>query len=300
MAWPTEAGCLRRAQAAPAGRERTQEVRSHLLRTVRRPPVGPPGQLHPRGRRLGFNKKRRRKRRSVSGIRQNFAKITLTTYSVDVRDNYRIFNAAVYRFYKSTTGPPLETDSPFANNATLPFSPADTFGNGVHYLSVSYFNGVLDSGFLPIGPNGETYLRLDVGGGVQTNNPPDAPLDVRLILRPAGVVRVQAVYAQLGTLRATEWAITYTTDGSAPGTPPAVSPTVTQAIAGSNVSILEYDLPAQADGTTIKVRLQVRRNDGGTWVYSGNSIVLTAIADALGPGAPEGAGVWRGNAPQEL
>lgn len=300
MAWPTEAGCLLRAQAAPKGEQRGQKVRSKILRTMIKPPEPPSGSLHPRGRRLGFNKNRRRKHRVASGVRQNFAKITLSTYYVDVRENYRIFNPAVYRFYKSTIGPPLETDTPFATNVTLPFSPADTFGNGVHYLSVSNFNGVLDSGFLPIGANGETYLRLDVGAGVQTNNPPDAPLDVRLILRPGGVIRIQAIYAQLGALRASEWAITYTTNGSTPGTPPAVSPTVTQSISGTTVSILEYDLPAQADGTTVKVRLQVRRNDVGTWVYSGNSSVLSAVADAVGPTSSEGAGVWRGKAPQEL
>ena len=29
---------------------------------------------------------------------------------------------------------------------------------------MSYYNGLRDSGFLPIGPNGETYLRLDISG----------------------------------------------------------------------------------------------------------------------------------------
>jgi hypothetical protein len=228
------------------------------------------------------------------------AAVVVNRYYVDVRENYRIFNAAAYRFYKSTTGAPLETDAPFATSAALPHSPVDVFGNGTHYLSVSYFNGVLDSGFLPIGPNGETYLRLDVGGGVQTSPPPQAPLDVRLFLRPGGVISVQAIYAQQDNLRATEWALTYTTDGSTPGTPPAVSPTATTAIAGTNLSVLEYDLPAQANGTTVKVRTQVRRNDGGTWVYSEGSTVLTAVADATGPAGPEGAGLWRGSAPQEL
>lgn len=222
-------------------------------------------------------------------------------YYVDVREFYRIFNAAVYRFYKSTIGPPAETDTPFAVNATLAgFSPADTFGNGTHYLSVSYFNGVLDSGFLPIGPNGEPYLRLEVSGGGELDNPPLAPSGVRLILRPGGVVRVQAVYLEFGAGRGSVWALTATLDGSEPGTPPAVSPTVTQTILGSNLSVLEHDLPAQADGTTVKVRVQVRRLDGATWRYSEGSTALTAIADALGPDAAEGAGVWRGAAPQEL
>jgi hypothetical protein len=222
-------------------------------------------------------------------------------YPVSVREYYRIFNAAVYRFYKSLTGPPLETDSPFATNPTLAgFSPANTFGNGTHYLSVSYFNGVLDSGFYPIGPNGETYLRLDVATGAQVLTPPNAPAQVQLVRTAGGIIRVQAVYSQAGSLRATEWAITYTTNGSTPGTPPAVSPTATVAMPSGGTEILDYALPAQADLVTVKVRVQSRRNDSGTWRYSEGSTVLTAIADSLGPSVPEGSSLWRGAAPQEL
>ena len=297
MAWPTEAGVLTRAQAAPREKVRTRKPRSAVYRATKKPPLAPA--THTRGKVLHCKLKHRKPRKSASGVRQQYLK--LNTYYVDVAENYRIFNAAVFQFYKSTTGPPLETDSPFRENATLAgFSPADVFGNGTHYLSVSYFNGVLDSGFLPLGPNGETYLRLDVGGGVEIDSPPDAPMDVRLVLQPGGVVSVQAVYAQQGPLRATEWALTYTLDGSTPGTPPAIAPTATTAIQGTSLSVFEYDLPAQANGTTVKVRTQVRRLDGATWVYSAGSSVLTAVADALGPAAPEGAGVWRGAAPQEL
>lgn len=226
--------------------------------------------------------------------------VTQNRYYVDYRDLYRIFNSAVFRFYKSTTGPPAETDTPFATSGTLPYTPADVFGNGTHYLSVSWFNGVLDSGFLPVGPNGETYLRIGVSGGVSFLGPPQTPINVRLILKPGGVVQVQAVYFELGGLRATQWAITYTTNGSTPGTPPAVSPTITAGIVGTNLSVLQYDLPAQADGVTVNLRLQVRRDDGGAWRYSEGSTVLSAIADALGPAAVEGAGVWRGTMPEEL
>jgi hypothetical protein len=298
MAWPTEAGALRRAQAAPTGKDRKQRVHSHVLRTGRKP-LPTPGSQVPRGRTIGLNPRRKKKRSRRSAV-QRFGKLKLSRYYVDLREHYRMFNAAAYRFYKSTTGPPLESDAPFASNPTLPHSPADLFSaDGAVYFSVSWFNGVLDSGFLPIGPNGESYLRLDLTGGAAVNAPPQGPFDFKLLLRPAGVVRIVAAYAEQGALRATVWAITYTTNGATPGTPPAVSPTVTAAIAGGNLSLLEHDLPGQAHGTTVKVRLQVRRNDG-TWVYSENSVVLTAIADATGPGAAEGAGIWRGAAPQEL
>ena len=307
MAWPSEAGSIGTTKPPivdlPPVRRRMPHVGTGHDPRYLRPHI--PGTLTPmHGRAVKPTIRRRRPKprrlRIIPGRHYRMKNPTPIHFYVDVRENYRIFNAAVYRFYKSTSGPPLETDTPYATSPTLAYSPADTFGVGVHYLSVSYFNGVLDSGFLPIGPRGETYLRLDVGAGGETIPPPSTPLNVRLILRPGGVVRVQAVYAQQGTLMATQWALTYTVGGATPGTPPAVSPTVTPAIEGGGVSILEYDLPAQADGVTVKVRTQVRRLDTATWVYSEGSTVLTAIADALGPAAAEGAGVWRGAAPQEL
>jgi hypothetical protein len=203
-----------------------------------------------------------------------------------IRGRSRVFNPAAYRFYRSNSGPPAETDSPYATSATLPATPADTYADGTWYLSVSYYNGILDSGFLPIGPQGQTYRVLTISGGAQTGNPPAAPMDVRLVARPAGVVRVLAVYHEAGADRADAWALAYTVDGSEP---PADTPSITQTLTGLGLEIFDYALPAQADGTTVKVRLQVRRNDGTdlspVWVYS-DSTVLTIEADADGPTAP--------------
>lgn len=303
MAWPTEAGSIGITKPPMVERLAVKRARPQRRRgfppTLLPPPQ--PGGVVPIRRRilkpaqLWRAKIKRRPRRAT-----RVPYIKLSRYRVDVLEYYRIFNAVAYRFYKSTTGPPLESDTPFASNATLPHSPADLFSaDGTVYFSVSYFNGVLDSGFLPIGPNGETYLRLDLASGAAVLAPPNAPTDVRLVLRPGGVVRVAAVYLQTDALRGSEWAITYTTNGSTPGTPPAVAPTATRTISGTNLSVLEYDLPAQADGTTVKVRLQTRRNDSGTWRYSEGSTVLTAVADAVGPAAVEGAGTWRGAVPEQ-
>lgn len=207
-------------------------------------------------------------------------------YLAEGRGKYRVFNGAEYRLYRSNAGPPLETDTPFATTPTLPFEPSDLFADGTWWLSVSWFNGVIDSGFLPLGPKGETYIRLDLSGGQTTNRPPYAPESVRLEVRPAGVIRVVGLYIERGALRATQWAMTYTTDGSTPGTPPAVTPTATEAMNTSGgVAALLHDLPAQADGTTVKVRTQTRRLDGSTWLYSEGSTVLTATADTTGPAA---------------
>ena len=205
------------------------------------------------------------------------------------RGLHRVFNAAAYRFYRSNSGPPAETDTPFATSATLPHEPADTYADGTWYLAVSYFNGILDSGFLPIGPRGETYLVLEVSGGAAGEVAPVAPLDVRLEVKASGVVKVWAFVALSGSSAdPTTWAIAYTTNGS---TPAEDSPIATQAMAGVGLQVLEYDLPAQSHGTTVKVRVQTRR---GASTYNDGSGVLTATADAQGPSAPAAGEAWPG------
>ena len=197
------------------------------------------------------------------------------------RGLYRVFNSAVYRFYRSSSAPPAETDTPYATSASLPSTPADTFGNGTWYVSVSLFNGVIDSGFLPIGPDGQRYIRIDIAAGAETNSPPNGPLTWELQLRPEFVVRVSAVYMQSSSLRADEWAIAFTQDGSTPATD---TPDVTVTIPTSGAAVLSYDLPALGGGGTTKVRLQTRRFDDPTQIYSEDSDVKTNISVA--PSAP--------------
>ena len=60
--------------------------------------------------------------------------------------------------------------------------------------------------------------------------------------------------------------------------------------AAGGLAVLQYDLPAAADGATVKVRLQTRRQDGGTWYYSEASIVQSIVADAIGGNSPQGGG----------
>lgn len=207
-----------------------------------------------------------------------------------VRGLYRVFAAAVFRLYRSSSGPPAETDTPFATSATFPVTPGTAFADGLWFLSVSYFNGVVDSGFLPIGANGETYVAISVSAGVSGAPPPAAPLKPRLELRPGGVVRVVAYYGETGASRADEWAVAYTTDGSSP-TPDAPDVTV-DFTDETSAQVLVLDLPAQANGTTVKVIVQTSR----AGVFS-EFDELTAVADAVGPGAIQGPSSWRGELP---
>lgn len=237
-----------------------------------------------------------------------------TRYRMNARGLWRAFAPAVYRFYRSNSGPPAESDSFFDSNATLPHTPADTFAEGTWWVSVSYYNGVIDSGFLPIGPNGETYIRFDVEATTEKTIPPITPVSTdlsapgiwQLEVRAGGVVRVHGTYRELGAVRANYWWICWTNDGSTPispgGTPPPPQPSPIQvAMVGTDLDVLEYDLPAQSNGTTVKLRLHVRRyNPPDEDVFSEGSEVLTATADAVGPTAPPGGDRWTGRTPQEL
>ncbi len=298
MAWPTEAGALlQQGRSRRRGRNR-RGPRSRVFPPIVPPPGGGGGGVAGGGVTMlppvvaAKLKRRRFFGRSLlidpSAFRHKFY--------FDAHGHYRIFNAAVYRFYRSNTAPPLESDTPFATNATLPHEPSDTYADGIWFLSVSLFNGVIDSGFLPLGPNGETFLRLDLSGGALDNAPPNVPTQWALEVRAAGVIRVVGFYVQTGALKADEWAITFTTDGSTPGTPPAVSPDIVVAVNVGPFSVIAHDLPAQSDGVTVKVRLQMRRLDSSQ-VYSENSVVNTATADAVGPTVPLGMAAHPGTIP---
>lgn len=210
------------------------------------------------------------------------------------RGLFRIFNNAEYRFYRSNVAPPVEGDVPFATNATLPHTPANTYGNGTWYISVTRFNGVLESGFLPIGPRGETYVRLVISAGAALPAPPSRPFTARLEARPAGVVRVVAAYAGVADAAnaADRWGIAYTTNGS---TPAAGAASITKLMSGSGLEILAYDLPAQADGTVVKVQLQTMR---GATVYSDAGTVLSLTVDTGGPKFIEDLLAWPGSIPE--
>jgi len=229
-----------------------------------------------------------------------------TRFYLDGRGKFRRFNYPQLRLYRSNIGPPEETDEPWLvredETATwqsyedaLPFTPDETFADGTWWLSLSFFDGVLDSGFLPLGGQGETFIRLEIVAGEVVNKPPNGPNEWRLEPRAGGVVRVVGLYYQTGALRAGQWALAYTTDESAP---PVDDPDVTVAMATSGLAVLLHDLPAQVHETIVKVRLQTRRLDGAAWIYSEGSTVLTALADAQGPSPALQLGRWTGHLPE--
>lgn len=218
------------------------------------------------------------------------AALAVKTFRLELSGVHRVFNAAVYRFYRHGSRPPNETDVPFATSASLPDTPTDLFPSpALYYVAVSYFDGVHDSGFLPVGPNGETFFRFvaatgqSSGGGA--SDPPATPTEWSLSNVGGGVVQVRGLYVQFGSLRAESWVINYTVDGSEPresSTTTTFPATILSVMGSATLELLEQNLPTQSHGTEIKVRVQTRR---GNTAYSERSIVRSIIAEATG-GAP--------------
>lgn len=236
-------------------------LRAAPARTVTRPP--PPA--------------RARVIRPGSGVRRHGA---------ELRGAWRIFAAATYRLYRRLGSPPEPGDTPWATSATLPTTPGDTFADGTWYLAVSYYNGVLDSGFLPIGPRGEPYRILVVDTAAEAPAPPQPPVDVRLEQRGGGVVRVTALYAEVGPNRADQWVVAWG------GGPVVWANTAVVAMPASGLAILEFDISGLADAEVLNLLVTTQRS--GDSAVSVNTAVLTVTVDASGPSAVPDVRRWRG------
>lgn len=207
---------------------------------------------------------------------------------MDARGLYRVFSAAEYRFRWNNIRPPSLNDVIDATNSSLPFTTTATFPDGIWYFSVTFFNGIFDSGFLPVGPFGETYLILTIASGVVIGNPPQKPDNWSLRVvgnNPAttGIVWVDGFYTELGSLRADEWYVEFSEDGAS-WTP------ATQAVPAVGVAVLRLAIPASwLDEVEVFVRVRMRRDDGAGWIYSdGIDDVRSIIVNGEGPTAPLG------------
>ena len=223
-------------------------------------------------------------RSAASGVRlRGQATATALQYCRSaIRSVYRVFAPPAYRFYGSKDVPPAEGSTPFATAAELPATiqlpdvPVGMSIDGTWYVSVSYFNGVLDSGFLAIGSDGATWRRIDIQGGQQIRVPPTAPTDLAIVEIPGGGARLLGTYDDSGDLRANEWAIAYTLDGTVPA---ESNPGVTLPIQESGGASLYFPIGTSGGTVTIRARVQVRRNDGTAdsplRVYSAGSEALS-------------------------
>lgn len=315
MAWPTE---LPAVLDDPARRRRQRRARRRAV-----PPVMPRtatfldlgavaaamDQVLDTGRRRRSAGSRRRSPRL--GPRQLRAgpveAIQPVVYRADMRGVAWILNEAEFRFYRSSAGPPLETDPPFATNATLAHEPTTTYSSpATWFISVSFFNGAIDSGFLPIGLNGETFVRLELVGGQVVNGPPLAPHLWAVVPAPGGDVRLTGVYFQTGALKATHWGISGIGQWIA-STPFPPSPDNAQTfvpMGTGGIQVLDHTLDANLPhGTRVIMRLQTVRNDGTAetpiWVYSEGSETKEVVMLNAGPSVPLQAASLVGRLPED-
>jgi len=233
-------------------------------------------------------------------------------YQQALLDQYRVFNATRYRLYRSTSTPPVEGDTPFFTTATLPANVPTIFSNDIWYLAVSYVNGVIDSGFYPIGDNGEPYMTIDLTDekiiGTQA---PNAPTSWHLEQRDGNVWLI-GIYFKGNAPQASKWTYAWTSDGTTPPDP-VYNPVDldpydevyvgTQAIATVALAVLEVDLGAYADAKVIKCKLATARQDiDGASISNRISdfVQKELTVNTAGPTAPVDAHEWHGRTPETL
>lgn len=200
---------------------------------------------------------------------------------------YRVFNSAEYRIYINTSAPPQPGDTPTLTTASLPYEdPGTTFvAPNKYYISMSYFNGVYDSGFYPIGPAGESYLILDlsVTPVVTTSrplNPQYATAFIRYDVYGTFIATLQATYFEEGDNRATEFAAWYSysgypSDGES-------SPDYTATIDDNGIAVMEWSgVTGSVYPATAYFRVKTRRLIAeDTYVYSKTGVLASCTADA--------------------
>jgi len=206
MAWPSEAGSIAQMIGRAAPEESEERARSFVHGAkVSITPIAA----------FVFARRPLRdpntERQSARSFVVNAAVFLFRSYG-DCKGLYRIFNPVLYRLFRTLAGTPAESDTPFATPSTLPNEPSDTYADGVWRLSLEKFNGVIKSGFLPVGAKVETFRRLDLSGGVVVGTPPVAPEGFAIESRAGGVIRVRGWYQETGANVADQWAITFTTN----------------------------------------------------------------------------------------
>jgi len=175
-----------------------------------------------------------------------------------VRGLYRIFNAAGYRlYYEDGRTPEPGRDTVRDTNASVPWTPTFNFksADADYRVGVTYTDGINESGLV-------VPTRIEIDSGAKLPARQRKPARFWMAPDADGVVIVKAIYHKPrdanAETAATHWAIWYTTDGSDPDTGTAPDYTETMTFA-KGVARLAKSLPAQADGTTVKVAVRTRR-----------------------------------------
>ena len=205
-------------------------------------------------------------------------------YKYQLRRYYRVFNTPEYRFYKSTTNPPVTgIDETWDTNSSLPHQVNEALADDLYYLAATYYNGIYEGGYTKA-------ERLLISGGESVDTPPSAPHSTWLEQRSGGVIRVHARYSpQDGETAANKFAVWYKVGAGTYNIIPNYTPSAA-------LRRLKQDLPTQADDTLITVMIKTLREDD-TGVYS-DAVEISITNDYDTPAAPDSAVTYQGDIPE--
>lgn len=186
-----------------------------------------------------------------------------------LRSQYRIANAAAYRFYwKANELPVPGIDAVQDTTASLPYTPSNVFAPGVWWVGVSWFDGWYESA--------PTYFRMEIVGTALVDNPPSAPDRFWFEQTTGGVLAVCSSYApakDTGGVVADSFALWWTDDGSAPGSGTADA-TATATTPGT-IATARFELGAIAAGTTVRALVRMRYGTVDSENDDGITLVVT-------------------------
>lgn len=203
-------------------------------------------------------------------------------HATQVRGLSRVFNAAEYRFYRKDGSAPVPgTDSPHATASSLPDTPAGAWSDGDWYVTVTYFNGIIESLPKLQGPDGTAAKRLEISGSLEVDAAPGDPSEVTVSAIAGAKIRVVAIYSQARDrgrgITPTHWRLSWSGDASG-------SASIAFATAQNEEIRLDYEITL-SDGQSVTVVVKTGY-DPGTGFVESDGVQATVTADSTGPDAP--------------
>ena len=192
----------------------------------------------------------------------------------EARGSYRVAaSAGDVEIYVSSSGrdPEPGSDAPIATPASLPNTPASTFGNGSHRVIAAVRNKY------GLRSTSQRARLVTVASGSHTTNPPSGPDRMRMQPRAGGLVRVQSQYlaprSSTETL-ATTWALWWTNTGVAPVLTNPPNAETAMSYLGDVATLDYFSIPAQSHGVTLIVAIKTKAGSMFSDEYIQQSLVI--------------------------
>lgn len=198
---------------------------------------------------------------------------------VELRGVHRVYTDAYYEAYQASGADPVPgVTTPVDTNATVPWTPADTFGDATHHLALCYVNRY------GLRSTPKVTSKVRIVSGAEANLLPNDPDEIRVIQTAGGTTRVMVRYRRPvdSDELASQIAIWYTDDGSTPGSgDPDFTETIRWVQGGYGLMVCD-DIPALGDGTTLKILAKAKAGS----LYSPTGVSTTETISIAGPTAP--------------